>query len=139
MASGEMFVRTRARTLHATTLILFSPTTLQFASTHDLATANAVISCMRRVHTASLELLSENVLWSLRQRVARHLLDLASISDPADHVSATVQDLADATGTVREVVTRLLSDMRRQGLVARREKELVITDVIGLRRVVHGH
>lgn len=138
MAAGETLLETTARAIHPTSLIVFSPATLDLLASRDLATANAVITLMRQAHAASLELLSENVLWSLRQRVARHLLDLTSADDPKWHVPVTVQDLADATGTVREVVTRLLRDMRHQGLLARHNGELVITDVLGLHRVALG-
>jgi hypothetical protein len=48
--------------------------------------------------------MAENVLSPLRQRIARHLLDLAVQEGDEVLVPVTVQDLAHATGTVREVV-----------------------------------
>jgi DNA-binding IclR family transcriptional regulator len=50
----------------------------------------------------------------------------------------TVQDLADATGTVREVVTRLLKDMRKQGIIDRIDGDLTVLDVHGLHLLAQG-
>ena len=69
-----------------------------------------------RVARALLDELSERVLSfvveipsafaTVRQRVARHLLDLASERQRGSELVASIgqQDLADAVGTVREVV-----------------------------------
>ena len=61
---------------------------------------------------------------SVRQRVARHLLDLAGAAGAASAAGGGVlvarisqQGLADAVGTVREVVVRTLRELRRDGLV----------------------
>jgi len=57
---------------------------------------------------------------SVRQRVARHLLDLASERQQGPDLVAAVtqQELADAVGSVREVVVRTLADLRAEGIVA---------------------
>jgi len=109
-----------------------------------------------RVAGALLEELSERVLQfmheipggafaSVRQRVARHLLDLASDRVQPDtggrgpetelvaHVSQ--QGLADAVGTVREVVVRVLRDLRRDGLVRTGRDGIVLLDPA---RLTHG-
>jgi CRP/FNR family transcriptional regulator, cyclic AMP receptor protein len=56
---------------------------------------------------------------TVRQRVARHLLDLASDRQQGALLVAPIsqQALADAVGSVREVVVRALGDLRREGLV----------------------
>jgi CRP/FNR family cyclic AMP-dependent transcriptional regulator len=56
---------------------------------------------------------------TVRQRVARHLLDLASEQQQGDRLVARVsqQALADAAGSVREVVVRVLRDLRREGVI----------------------
>ncbi len=56
---------------------------------------------------------------TVRQRVARHLLDLASERQHGDRLVALVsqQALADAVGTVREVVVRVLRDLRDEGVI----------------------
>ena len=65
---------------------------------------------------------------SVRQRVARHLLDLASHHQQGPALVAPVsqQDLADAAGTVREVVVRILRQLRNEGTVATQRHGIVI-------------
>jgi DNA-binding IscR family transcriptional regulator len=45
------------------------------------------------------------------------------------------QELADAAGTVREVVTRVLREMRNAGLVDTVKQGVVLSDPAGLQRV----
>ncbi|GHE80596.1 Crp/Fnr family transcriptional regulator [Amycolatopsis deserti] len=104
----------------------------------DPTVSRAVIDGLLVAHVSSVSLLAENVLSPLRRRVARHLLDLALRENGAVMVHATVQDLANATGTVREVVTRLLKDLRTDGLVSRRGSALVLHDLRRLHRIARG-
>ena len=67
-----------------------------------------------------LEELAGNAFSSVRQRVARHLLDLAASRPPAGGpLTALVsqQDLANSVGSVREVVARVLAEFRAERLV----------------------
>jgi CRP/FNR family transcriptional regulator, cyclic AMP receptor protein len=67
-----------------------------------------------------LEELAGNAFASVRQRVARHLLDLAtSRPDTGRTLTALVnqQDLANSVGSVREVVARVLAELRSEHLV----------------------
>ena len=66
-----------------------------------------------------------------RQRVARHLLDLASesMSEHGDLVvNVTQRELADAVSSVREVVVRVLRELREDGVVRTRRDRIVIID-----------
>jgi len=65
---------------------------------------------------------------TVRQRVARHLLDLASEHQPAGRLVARVsqQALADATGSVREVVVRVLRDLRTEDVIRTSRTEIEI-------------
>lgn len=60
-----------------------------------------------------------NAFATVRQRLARHLLDLASEAQRGPDLVAQIsqQELADAVGSVREVVVRVLRDLRQEGLV----------------------
>jgi CRP/FNR family cyclic AMP-dependent transcriptional regulator len=72
-----------------------------------------------------------NAFGSVRQRVAAHLLDLASDRQrPHGRLVAHVsqQELADAAGSVREVVARALRDLRVAGIVATAADSVVILD-----------
>ncbi|GHE80477.1 hypothetical protein GCM10017786_08260 [Amycolatopsis deserti] len=104
----------------------------------DPTMSRAVINGLREAHYASVSLLAENVLAPLRQRLAHHLLDLAVRQGDAIVVRSSVQDLAHAIGTVREVVTRLLKDLRAEGLIGRSGGMLVLHDLARLHRVARG-
>ena len=78
-----------------------------------------------------LEQTAVNAFGSVRQRVAGHLLDLASGEQrPNGRLAAHVsqQELADAVGSVREVVARTLRDLRAAGIVATEMDSIVILD-----------
>lgn len=82
----------------------------------------------------SLEALAGNTFGTVRQRVARHLLDLAAGSGPGRPLIAPVtqQELADAVGSVRAVVARSLAELRDAGLVGSSSKGITILDADGL-------
>ncbi len=67
----------------------------------------------------TLEALASNTFGSLQQRVARHLLDLAASRQRGRDlvVKLTQQELADAVGSVRPVVARILRDLRVEGII----------------------
>ena len=121
------------------------PATIQAVTDTDLLALRA--SVVRRaaerdvrVARALLDELSERVLSfiaeipsafaTVRQRVARHLLDLASESQRGSELRAAIgqQELADAVGTVREVVVRALRELREEGLVRTGREGIVILD-----------
>jgi CRP/FNR family transcriptional regulator len=67
-----------------------------------------------------LEELAGNTFATVRQRVIRHLLDLAASRPASDgRLTAFVnqQDLANSVGSVREVVARVLHELRAASLV----------------------
>jgi CRP/FNR family transcriptional regulator len=71
---------------------------------------------------------------SVRQRVARHLLALSEPT-PDDGplcVDVTQKELADATGSVREVVARALKELTDEGMVERRGTRLFVVDAAAL-------
>jgi CRP/FNR family transcriptional regulator len=72
---------------------------------------------------------------TVRQRVARHLLDLASPGMSAHgelHVLVSQRELADAVGTVREVVVRVLREFRAEELIRTERDRIVIVDPVHL-------
>jgi len=75
---------------------------------------------------------------SVRQRVARHLLDLAAPAENNLTVHITQQDLADAVGTAREVVARTLQGLRVAGLIRTSAHGIVLLDPEGLQVEVSG-
>jgi CRP/FNR family transcriptional regulator, cyclic AMP receptor protein len=82
-----------------------------------------------------LEELAGNTFASVRQRVARHLLDIAAARPPANgSLTALVgqQDLANSVGSVREVVARALAELRAAGLIRTSPGRVDILDPVGL-------
>jgi CRP-like cAMP-binding protein len=68
---------------------------------------------------------------TVRQRVARHLVELAAHAGEVVAVSAT--ELADMTGSVREVVGRLLRELERERMIELVADGLRLVDVTRLR------
>jgi CRP/FNR family cyclic AMP-dependent transcriptional regulator len=78
--------------------------------------------------------LSGSTFATVRERLARHLLDLASEQQRGEELIARVtqQELADAVGTVREVIVRELRGLRADGIVETRRDGIAIVDPEGL-------
>src|SRR5262245_60952726 len=84
-----------------------------------------------------LEELAGNAFASVRQRVARHLLDLAAArpaSNGALIASVSQQDLANSVGSVREVVARVLAELRAERLVRTSPGRVEILDPVRMSR-----
>lgn len=92
---------------------------------------NALASMM----TDSQIILSENVFLPVRARVARHLLDLAADCEGKLVVTASQQDIADAIGSVREVVSRVVAQLRDEGFLRREDGMYTISDPSALHRI----
>lgn len=91
----------------------------------------------RRLEDTYLTLAS-NTFGSMRERVARHLLDLATEATHTDRLVAPVtqQALADGIGTVREVVARVLRGFRNEGLIATTDGCIEILDLDAIAAIV---
>jgi CRP/FNR family transcriptional regulator len=84
-----------------------------------------------------LEELAGNAFASVRQRVARHLLDLAASHPGAGgRLTAFVnqQDLANSVGSVREVVARILAEFRAERLVRTSPGRVELLDPVQMSR-----
>ena len=84
-----------------------------------------------------LEELAGNTFASVRQRVARHLLDLATSRLGASRTltaSVNQQDLANSVGSVREVVARVLAELRAEHLVRTSPGRVEILDPVRMSR-----
>lgn len=80
-----------------------------------------------------LEELAGNTFATVRQRVVRHLLDLAASRPASDgRLTALVnqQELANSVGSVREVVARVLHELRAASLVRTSPGRVEILDPI---------
>ncbi|WP_259311336.1 Crp/Fnr family transcriptional regulator [Capillimicrobium parvum] len=82
--------------------------------------------------------LSSHLFLPMRSRVAHHLLDMASAEGDRLVVRSSHQDLADAVGSVREVVSRTLRELTSAGYISRENGVLVINDPNSLHGVTLG-
>lgn len=97
---------------------------LAFAVLHDLAG-----------QLRELVVLVEDLAFrSVRERLARQLLQEAS----AGAAELTHQELAERTGTVREIAGRALRRLAQEGLVRLERGRVIVLDRDGLARVLRG-
>ena len=128
-------VDVRVQTLARSSLFGIDQVALTAAARRDPLVAWALAEELSRRLYATLAQTAINAFGTVRQRVATHLLDLASSGTGRQgHLVAEVtqQDLADAVGSVREVVARVLRDLRHAGLIATGSDSVVILDAVGL-------
>jgi CRP/FNR family transcriptional regulator, cyclic AMP receptor protein len=87
-----------------------------------------------------LIILGENVFDSVQVRTARHLLYLAVPSGENGELVATLtqRELADAVGSVREVVSRILHSFQSEGLIAIKPEGIVILDIGRLKTITRN-
>jgi CRP/FNR family cyclic AMP-dependent transcriptional regulator len=127
-------VDTSVQALTNSTVFILNLAAIRALGQTDARVAWALAEEVSRRLYEVLEGFAGNVFGSVRQRVARHLLDLA-----AEHQSGTMllapvsqQELADAVGTVREVVARVLRELRDEGLIETSRQGVALLDATGL-------
>jgi len=77
--------------------------------------------------------IADQAFLSVRQRVARQLLDLVVHTDDGTLVArVSQQELADAIASGREVVARALHELQQAGLVSSTRAGIVVADPVGL-------
>jgi CRP/FNR family transcriptional regulator len=122
---------TSVQAVEPSSVFRISARTLTAAARRDPRVSWAIAEELSRRLFEVLEQTAVNAFGSVRQRVAAHLLDLASAQQhPRGRLAARVsqQELADAAGSVREVVARVLRDLRVAGIVATTADSVVILD-----------
>jgi CRP-like cAMP-binding protein len=97
-----------------------------------------VATYMAGVVAEAQAMLSDDLFLPVRNRVARHLLDMAAHEDARLVVHASQQDLADAIGSVREVVARSMRLLADSGYIERDGPNLIVRDAAALHRIAIG-
>lgn len=123
------------QTLDAVSLFRLDGRALATAAKRDARVSWALAEELNRRLYETLQQTAVNAFGSVRQRVATHLLDLASAQQrPSTPLVARVtqQELSDAVGSSREVVARALRDLRLEGLVATGTESIQVLDPAGL-------
>jgi len=86
----------------------------------------------------SFRVLAASAFMTVRARLARDIIERASLSGPLRagvHLTVTHQALADATGSVREVVARTLRKLSREGVITTGGGGLTVLDPDALTRL----
>jgi CRP-like cAMP-binding protein len=109
-------------------VILLNVATMQRLVKTSPGLAGLLLKEVTAVLFEAIELLTENVFGSVLQRVSRHLLDLAVDTPEGLVVQADQHSIAEAIGSVREVVARALRKLREDGIVERRASGILIAD-----------
>lgn len=109
-------------------VLALSPGVARRAAAHDVRVSGAFLREQSERAMSFLYEVPGSAFATVRQRVARHLLDLASDGAPELVVSVTQQQLAEAVGTVREVVVRVLRELRTAGVIRTERNRIVIVD-----------
>lgn len=112
------------------TILQMVPSSLKRAASSRPGVAGALLAELSERAMAFVAEIPGGAFASIRQRLARHLLDLASGAQRGPDLVARIgqQDLADAVGSVREVVVRALRELRQEGLVETGRGRVVILD-----------
>jgi CRP/FNR family transcriptional regulator, cyclic AMP receptor protein len=136
---GVVSLFTEGFTMPATVLALtelkvhrLSPAVVRSAARHDGHVAEALL---QELSERALQFMSEiagTAFTSVRQRVARHLLDLAhpEPAGPGHELVVTTgqRGLAEAAGTAREVIVRVLREFRQEQIVRTERDRIVLLE-----------
>lgn len=134
MLFGENEMPATTQALVDTELLSISPAVARRVAGRDVRVANAFLGELSERAARFIYEIHGSAFATVRQRVVRHLLDLASEQVAGDRpgselVAAVSQrELADAVGTVREVVVRVLRQLRESGTIRTERDRIVIRD-----------
>jgi CRP/FNR family transcriptional regulator, cyclic AMP receptor protein len=128
-----------------TELLHLSPDVVRRAAAEDPHVADALMRELADRVLSFVHEIHDGAFTTVRQRVARHLLDLAAQESraaggtrPRLAVSVSQRDLAEAVGSVREVVVRVLRDLRESGVISTHPDHIDILDPARLSLEQHG-
>lgn len=129
----------KAEAVTAVALAVLPTDALRVAALRDARFGWSLAQEIAAASIQGVRTLAERQQRSTLSQLATHLLEWAvPAPDGTTEVRANHQQLADATGTAREVVTRALSSLRDCGLVATRRGAVAILDPAALSRVADG-
>jgi len=121
--------------LRDTLLLRLSPGQFLRLVRTEVSVAWPLAMFLARRAVAAQQILSDDMFLPIQARVARHVIDLGVPQGDVLVVSAGHQEIADAIGSVREVVSRAMGQMRDEGLITREGNQTVVTDVARLRAI----
>src|SRR5258708_6449883 len=121
--------------LETTTVLYFDQPPFERALGSDVALVRVVAEQLARGFVTSSDTAEELAFGTVRQRVAGQLLRLSSLcKDRVLVARVTQQQLADAVGSVRQVVARAIAELRDAGVIRTSPGKIVILDQAALGR-----
>ena len=147
MGTGTLFnegnprARGNLTALVGSRLLRLNPATVRALAESDIRVTRALLAETSARVAEYINELQTSSFASLRQRLARHLLDLAADQQVGSQLVARAnqEELAGAVGTVREIVVRILRDMRGAGLVRTSRGGVELLDPAGLDAETYVH
>jgi CRP/FNR family transcriptional regulator, cyclic AMP receptor protein len=134
--------RANLQALTDSTVLMLEPDNLARLATHNLAVSEATIRIMGRELARLVRIITVRSLGSMTERLAFDLLERsceAQLRKGGELVChATHEQLADSIGSVREVVARIVGDLRSKGVVVTSPRRIRVVDPVRLARIVRG-
>jgi CRP/FNR family transcriptional regulator len=121
-----------AQTLSDTVALALNVDAVRQLAAADRRVALALGADLAKQMQHYLDQLYGRAFGNVRQRVIRHLLDMADGDGPDLVAPLSQQNLADAVGSVREVVARVLQALRKEQLVATKPDGIALLDPLRL-------
>ncbi|RCW40253.1 CRP-like cAMP-binding protein [Halopolyspora algeriensis] len=111
-------------------VLSLNPETLRALARSDVRVSHALLTELSDRAITYMNAIGDAVFSSLHDRVLSHLCDIATFGQRDSELSARIsqQELADQVGTVREVVVRILRELRSAGLVRTERDRIVLLD-----------
>jgi CRP/FNR family transcriptional regulator len=127
--------------LTESTVLMLDPHNLTRLVTQNYAVSEATIRILGRALARLVRTITVRSLGSMTERLAFDLLERASETQLREgelvcHV--THEQLADSIGSTREVVSRIVGDLRRRGLLVTWPRQIRVADVTRLSWIIHG-
>ena len=122
-------------------VLALSPATVRALAERDIRVVRALLSETSARVAEYISEIEASSFATIRQRLARHLLDLAAEQQVGTQLvaRASQDQLAGAIGTVREIVVRILHDMRTEGLVRTKRGRVELLDARRLDLETYSH
>ena len=122
-------------------LLMIDPKHLFRLAVENLEVAEAAIRVLGSVVRQLERIITVRSLGSMTERLAFDLLERASNAQVREgelHCRVTHEQLADSIGSAREVVTRVMADLRRARIVVTSPGRVRVVDAARLSRIVRG-
>lgn len=127
--------------LTESTVLMLEPDNLTRLVTQNYSVSEATIRVMGRELAHLTRIISVRSLGSMTERLAFDLLERASEAQLREGelvCRVTHEQLADSIGSTREVISRIVGDLRRRGLLVTSPRQIRVADVTQLSWIVAG-